>query len=560
MLRALAFVGVAVLFSEGAFSQTTESAPQFDTADIHVSAPITVLAMRSGFSRGRYEIRIATMVDLIRTAWGVDAGNVVGGPRWLDTGRFDVIATAPANSSPETLRAMLRALLADRFQLAVHTGTRSEPAYAMVRAKRPQLKESADSEETGCKLQPGLNPPTRRGPEPVLFACRNVTMAAFVDQLPGLPFASGYLHNYRVVDQTGLSGAWDFNVKWSVFDPGSPGQTAGNSITLFDAFEHQLGIKLELTTIPTPVVVVDSVNESPTGNLPGVTEMPQASTMKFDVADIRPAGPDVRCCNSNVGAEPGGRVRLDMTLKGLIQEAWGDLSHSRIVGGPKSIDASQWVVVAKMPTTDLAGIGVGNGVDLNTMRMMLRSLLVDRFKLEAHEETRLVDGYALVAARPKLRKADPSNRPGCNEGPGAEAGRPNWKDPRIANPMASRLVTCRNMTLAEFAAALSNWKPDERPILFDFPPVMDATGIGGRYDMTIDFSPPTLNQMLERRGLPPVPSAGSSPAGGGIASDPDGAISIFEALDKQLGLKLESRKVMGPVLVIDHVEEKPTDN
>lgn len=558
MMRALAFVGAAVLFSEGVFSQASEVAPKFETADIHVSAQSTVLAMRSGFSRGRYEVRIATMVDLIRTAWGVDAENVVGGPEWLDADRFDVIATAPANSSSETVKAMLRALLADRFQLAVHTGTRSEPVYAIVRAKRPQLKESANSEETGCKLQPGLNSPARRGPEPVLFACRNVTMAAFVDQLPSLPFASGYLLNYRVVDQTGLNGAWDFTVKWTMFDPGAPGQAAGNNITLFDAFENQLGLKLELTTIPTPVVVVDSVNERPTSNLPGVTETPPTWTMKFDVADIRPAGPGARCCN--VGTQAGGQVRLDMTLKALIQEAWGDLSHSRIIGGPKSIDEYQWVVVARMPTTDLAGIGVGNGVDLNTMRMMLRSLLIDRFKLEAHEETRLVDGYALVAAKPKLRKADPSNRPGCNEGPGADAGRPNRKDPRIVNPMASRLVTCRNMTLAEFAAALSNWKPDERPILYDFPPVMDATGISGRYDMTINFSPPTLNQMLERRGLPPVPSVGSSPAGGGVASDPDGTISIFEALDKQLGLKLESRKVMGPVLVIDHVDEKPTDN
>jgi uncharacterized protein (TIGR03435 family) len=135
-----------------------------------------------------------------------------------------------------------------------------------------------------------------------------------------------------------------------------------------------------------------------------------------------------------------------------------------------------------------------------------------------------VPGYALVAPRPKLRKADPSNRPGCKEGPG-----PDGKDPRIANPLAPRLVTCRNFTMARFAAQLGNLASD---YLHSFPPVVDATGIDGAYDFTLNFSPPGL---LPREG------------------DPNGAISLFEALDTQLGLKLESRKVSAKLLVIDQV-------
>ena len=100
------------------------------------------------------------MLDLIRTAWDVDADNVPGGPDWLDADRFDVIATAPPGSSPETLRTMLRALLADRFQLAVHTETRKHAAYAIGLAKKLKLKASARSEEAGCQLQPRPNPPT----------------------------------------------------------------------------------------------------------------------------------------------------------------------------------------------------------------------------------------------------------------------------------------------------------------------------------------------------------------------------------------------------------------
>ena len=219
------------------------------------------------------------------------------------------------------------------------------------------------------------------------------------------------------------------------------------------------------------------------------------------MASIKPAAPDVR--GGNVAIEPGGRVRITMTLKDLIWEAWGNLNTERIVGGPKFMDTTIWVVVAKAPAQEDSPAGwngpVWNGVDLNSMRMMLRALLMDRFRLVAHTEDRLVSGYALVAAKPKLRKADPSNRPGCKDGPGADG-----KDPRIANPMASKLVTCRNMTLAQFAAELSKPTSEENPILFNFPPVVDSTGIDGpvRHDHQLHSAGrvfPNLARPVRRR-------------------------------------------------------------
>jgi len=375
-----------------------------------------------------------------------------------------------------------------------------------------------------------------------------MTMAGFADDLSTRWPAPDYLFNYRVVDRTGLKGAWDFSFQCSRPPNSRPpnGQPAPAAVTtLSDAIENQLGLKLTLSRVSTPVVVVESAT-------PLELTKPSTRRLEFEVADIRPDAPGV--VRSNVGIQPGGRVTIEMTLKGLIWEAWGNVNPDRIIGGPKSMDTTGWVVLAKAPTQEDSPAGwsgpVWNGVDLDTMRQMLRSLLIDRFKLEAHAENRLVDGYALVAAKPKLKRADPSNRPGCKDGPGADGSRPNWKDPRIANPLASRLVTCQNMTLAEFAAALSKWRTEERSILPLFPPVVDATGIDGRYDMTINFTPPRE-----------IPNPASSAAGtAGVASDPDGTISIFEALPKQLGLKLESRKVMGQVLIVDHVEDKPTDN
>jgi uncharacterized protein (TIGR03435 family) len=85
-------------------------------------------------------------------------------------------------------------------------------------------------------------------------------------------------------------------------------------------------------------------------------------------------------------------------------------------------------------------------------------------------------------------------------------------------------------------------------------PVLDATGIDGAWDITLTFSAVNLNLGAGGRGGA-LPSAGA----GGL-SDPNGAISLFNAIDKQLGLKLEMHKRLEPVFVIDHIEEKPTDN
>jgi uncharacterized protein (TIGR03435 family) len=310
---------------------------------------------------------------------------------------------------------------------------------------------------------------------------------------------------------------------------------------LFDALEKQLGLRLEMATTPTPVVVIDGANEKPTPNPPEVSQKLPAPPMEFEVADIKPVDPDEPTRGSSVSIQPGGRVRIVMTLKALIQEAWGDFNSELIFGASKAMDTNRFVVTAKAPSPDLApGPAVWNGVDIDSMRLMLRALVIDRFRLQAHNEERMVPGQALVSVKPKLRPADPSHRPGCKDGPGDDG-----RDPRIANPILSRLVTCRNMTMTELAAALPSIG-----VMPDFPPILDATGIEGRYDFTLSFSP---WNAFPRTGTPPA-------ADDGTASEPNGAIPIAEALQRQLGLRLESRKVPSTVLVIDHVNEMPTEN
>jgi hypothetical protein len=86
MVRAIAAISFVALLSGVAFGQTAESTPKFDIADVHVSARTATPSMSGGVLRGgRYEIRRATMVDLIRIAYGVDDNSKIqGGPSWLN--------------------------------------------------------------------------------------------------------------------------------------------------------------------------------------------------------------------------------------------------------------------------------------------------------------------------------------------------------------------------------------------------------------------------------------------------------------------------------------------
>src|SRR6266481_2368233 len=99
------------LLSVAAFSQSAETAAKFELADVHASPHTTQPQMRGPFyASGRYELRFATMLDLIRTAYGVDPEKISGGPSWLEMDRFDVFAKTPESSNNESRKRMLQAL------------------------------------------------------------------------------------------------------------------------------------------------------------------------------------------------------------------------------------------------------------------------------------------------------------------------------------------------------------------------------------------------------------------------------------------------------------------
>jgi uncharacterized protein (TIGR03435 family) len=148
--------------------------------------------------------------------------------------------------------------------------------------------------------------------------------------------------------------------------------------------------------------------------------------------------------------------------------------------------------------------------------------------------------------KPKLQKADPSHRTGFHEGPGLDG-----KDPRVSNPAVGRLVTCENMTMAQFAANL----PMIASGYIRGATVTDATELKGAWDFTISFSAAGIvNGGGGGRGA--APTAGPT---GLQSQEPNMGITLYEAIEKQLGLKLEQTKRPGAVMVIDHIEEKPKE-
>src|SRR5437868_7975699 len=108
MMRVCACVSLMALVSVPAFCQTTETtqtSPKFEVADVHSSPHITQPGVRGPFfSSGRYELRFATMLDLIRTAYNLDPEKISGGPSWLEMDRFDVFAKIPGGSNAESRR------------------------------------------------------------------------------------------------------------------------------------------------------------------------------------------------------------------------------------------------------------------------------------------------------------------------------------------------------------------------------------------------------------------------------------------------------------------------
>jgi uncharacterized protein (TIGR03435 family) len=249
----------------------SDASPTFDVVSVKTNkSGDNTLQMQA--LPGRILVTNAPLLLLIRNAYTLQSFQIVDGPDWLNTDRFDIQATAPGNPTQPEMQAMLRRLLADRFKLVAHNDTRALPVYALTVARAdarlgPQLTAAAP-----CFAAPPNGPPRQASPSdpaPCGFrvgagrlTAHGVTMAALAATLST---QSGRF----VLNKTELAGDFDLDLQWTREastspDPGGlPVPTDGPS--LFTALQEQLGLKLEAQRGPVNVLVVDSV-QHPTEN------------------------------------------------------------------------------------------------------------------------------------------------------------------------------------------------------------------------------------------------------------------------------------------------------
>ena len=289
---------------------------------------------------------------------------------------------------------------------------------------------------------------------------------------------------------------------------------------------------------------------------------PSASAPAFEVASIKPNNSgDGRVM---LGNQPGRFTATNVTLRMLIRNAY-QLQDFQISGGPGWLNSDHFDIVAKIDpavqeSINAARGGIGPaavpGQGPNPLQLMIRSLLADRFKLVAHNETKEQTIYALVVARtdgklgPALKKSDidcAALMGNARARGQAAAPPPGPPQPGQRMPCAVRIgpgnLSASAGTLAQFAQSLG---------MFVGRIVVDKTGLTGGYDIDLTWTPDQIPQRAA--GTP-----GDQPVRiNGVDIDPNGP-SIFTAVQEQLGLKLDSQKGPVEMLVIDRVE-KPVEN
>ena len=249
---------------------TAAQRAQFDVASVKVHASDDQRTYMVAQPGGRFVAANITLRFLIRSAFQLQGDQIVGGPKWLDTDRFDIDARAPQAPGPPSsqLLEMLQTLLADRFKLTTHREKRELPVFALERARNdasfgPGFRPTACPELTVdlAKPQPCTNAQTGVGS----LTLRGMPLNQFT------PFLSSFV-NRVVVDRTGLDGRYDIELKWTPDQPaqgrGGAGQPAGSdpdAISIFTAVQEQLGLQLNPTREMVDVLVIDTL-EHPTPN------------------------------------------------------------------------------------------------------------------------------------------------------------------------------------------------------------------------------------------------------------------------------------------------------
>jgi bla regulator protein blaR1 len=279
---------------------TTNLQLAFQAVSVKQNVSGSVFARVDMRSPGRFTAVNVPAALLIRFAYGLEDFEVVGGPRWLEGDRYDVVASSAGDATVDQKRAMLRQVLQDRFNLSAHPETRQLPVYALMLARNdgrlgPGLRRSATScgsgaesalgpDAAGFGIGSGIEPRALRWVGSDSPAWPGMPSCGFFGPSPNtnLPAGQGGLSfrgltmrslartveqivHRSVTDETKLTGSFDGD--FGLIEelppppppPGQPNPFTSPFLSIFTALPEQLGLKLQATRGPVSVLVIDAV-------------------------------------------------------------------------------------------------------------------------------------------------------------------------------------------------------------------------------------------------------------------------------------------------------------
>lgn len=222
---------------------------EFDVASVkpnHSMDSSVSITRRAG---GVFSANNVSLQMLITFAYDIRPHQLSGGPGWMDSDHYDILATPSpqdaaaegdgrSDAAGERLRQRVRALLADRFKLVVHSDTRELPILALVLAKNGAHLEESKSDGPQIQGQKGQ------------LTCKKVSMKMFAERVLSQRMGRS------VVDKTGLAGDFDFEFKYAE-DRGAAATADVSGPDFLSAMQEQLGLKLESQKGPVQVIVID---------------------------------------------------------------------------------------------------------------------------------------------------------------------------------------------------------------------------------------------------------------------------------------------------------------
>ncbi len=387
----------------------------------------------------------------------------------------------------ELCHARRRDNLSSAIQMVVEALFWFNPAVWWIQARLVEERERACDEAV-----------LRMGSDPEEYAEGIVTVCEFYLQSP-------------LVCVSGVTGSdLKRRVETIILNRAADRMSIARRVLLFAAGAMTVAAPLAVGVINAPPMGAQEPAK-PVPQLIGTSELPQ-----FEVASIKPSAPD---SSLRVDFAAGGKLYItNATLRFLIKIAY-DIGDDQLAGGPGWVGSKRFDLAAT-PERPLGGDPKDMAPDQlllfhKPVRLRLQRLLADRFRLELRRESAPMPVFALVVAKGGPKKLTPSKSAG---GPGLNA--------KGANGM----IHVAGVDMATFAKFLSEGQTGR--------PVVDMTGLQGKYDFHLEWSPDAILNSA-------APDSTPNPAAG---------LSIFTALQQQLGLKLEARTETADRLVVARAE------